>query len=248
MVDLQKKMIIAIELHDVVGIRQCFENGIRPNDRHHGNLWIDEMITMYTRTPRFSECVRLFVDFGLDFDDKVLLSILLNDSSTLEKQLDKQPDFVHKKHYLKCTYTPMDGVTLLHICAEYNHVACAEVLLKFNADINAPADTDEFGFGGQTPIFHTVNQNNNNSAEMMVFLLDHGADLDYQVQGIIWGKGYDWETLLPCVNPISYAMMGLLPQMHRSEQVINKTVLKLLEKRYGIQYPIQNVPNKYLMP
>lgn len=32
----------------------------------------------------------------------------------------------------------------------------------------------------------------------------------HSVEGIIWGEGYDWETFIPSVNPISYAMMGLL--------------------------------------
>jgi hypothetical protein len=80
----------------------------------------------------------------------------------------------------------------------------------------------------------------------MHFLLDHGANLDVTVRGIIWGKSFDWETLVPYVNPISYAMMGLLPQMHRSEVVVNNNVRLLLKERYDIEYPLKNVPNKYL--
>src|SRR5690606_3742587 len=108
-------------------------------------------------------------------------------------------------------FTPLYQATLLHICAEFNHVACAEVLVKRGADINAIAGSDEFGFGGQTPIFHTVNQNTNFGDEMMQFLLQRKADLQHTVRGLVWGKGYEWETLIPAVNPISYAMMGLLP-------------------------------------
>ena len=136
--------------------------------------------------------------------------------------------------------------TLLHICAEFNHVSCAEVLVKQGVDINVKAGVDENGFGAQTAIFHTVNQNSNNSHDMLQFLLSNGADLTITVPGIIWGKGYDWETLIPAVNPISYAMMGLLPQMHRKEQTISKVVTKLLEAAYGIKYSPQNVPCKYL--
>ena len=41
-------------------------------------------------------------------------------------------------------------------------------------------------------------------------------------------------------------MVGLLPQMHRNEQVITGTVSFLMKNAYGIDYTPQNVPNKYL--
>ena len=135
---------------------------------------------------------------------------------------------------------------MLHICAEFNHVSCAEVLVKFGADINAKAGVDEYGFGGQTPIFHTVNQNSNQSADMLNFLLARSPDLAITVPGLIWGKDYEWETLIPAVNPISYAMMGLLPQMHRNEKATSKTVSVLLKAAYGIDYDEKNIPNAYL--
>ena len=81
---------------------------------------------------------------------------------------------------------------------------------------------------------------------MMDLLLSRKADLKITVPGLIWGRGYDWETLIPSVNPISYAMMGLLPQMHRGEQTISKTVCLLLKHAYEIDYKASNVPNKYL--
>ena len=82
--------------------------------------------------------------------------------------------------------------------------------------------------------------------DMLNFLLSRSADLNLTVAGIIWGKGYDWETLVPAVNPVSYAMMGLLPQMHRNETTISKVVSLLLMSAYGIDYSSSNVPNKYL--
>ena len=114
------------------------------------------------------------------------------------------------------------------------------------AEVNAVAGFDEFGFGGQTPVFHTVNQNGNNSAAMMDFLLERSADLEITICGLIWGRGYSWETLFPAVNPISYAMMGLLPQVHRDEVAISNVVSKLLQHRYQLKYEPRNVPNTYL--
>ena len=244
--DCSKKIITDIELHSVQGIKACFENGVSPNQLYNDSPLIEELTSEYTRTSRFNDCVKMFVDYGLQFDDTSLLVVLLDDSSTLEKLISENPEIVAGKHTMKCAYTPLENATLLHICAEFNHLSCAEVLVKHHADVNAKAGTDEYGFGGQTHFFHTVNQNSNHSKSMLDFLLSKKADLNITVQGIIWGKGYDWETLIPSVNPISYAMMGLLPQMHRNETVINETVMNLIQHQYNVAHLLKNVPNKYL--
>jgi hypothetical protein len=81
---------------------------------------------------------------------------------------------------------------------------------------------------------------------MLHFLPHNGADLSVTVKGLIWGKGYEWETLMPAVNPISYAMMGLLPQVHRKEETVMQVVALLIKHAFGINYVPKNVPNAYL--
>jgi hypothetical protein len=244
--DYLRELVIQIELHSVEGIKKCFSHGISPNDLYKGQPLIYELTSEYTRTERFKDCVKAFVEHGMTFEDKILLSVLADDAITLDQQLTKDPKAVSKKYTLRCAYTPLYEAPLLHICAEFNHAACAETLVKHGADINAMAGVDQDGFGGQTAIFHTVNQNSNNSSEMMNFLLSHSADLKITVPGLIWGAGYEWETFIPSVNPVSYAMMGLLPQMHRNEGTISKVVTTLLKHVYGIDYTPQNVPCAYL--
>jgi hypothetical protein len=244
--DYKQKIIKDIELHSVEGIRECFKNGISPNDQYREEPLIYELISEYTRSPRFSDCVRAFVESGLSLDDKPLLSVLLNDSAGLSRQIEENPAIIHNIYTLRCAYTPLHEASLLHICAEFNHVQCARVLMDAGMDVNVRAGVDASGFGGQTPVFHTVNQNSNNSKDMMDLLLLRHADLHITVPGLIWGRGYAWETLIPAVNPISYAMMGLLPQMHRNEVVVSQTVSKLLKVAYGIDYVPQNVPCEYL--
>jgi hypothetical protein len=242
-----EKMLYFIEIHSVEGIRKYFEEGGDPNEVHNGVPLFSTMIEMYTRTPRFKECVKLFVQAGLQYEDMPLLYVLLDDAGKLKETIHDDRSILTKQYLLnKNTYTPLTGATLLHIAAEYNAVACGKLLLQNGLDVNARANIDEYGFGGHTPIFHTVNQNNNNSAAMMNLLLENSADLTLTVKGIIWGKGYEWETWIPAVNPISYAMMGLLPQMHRDELTISQTISLLMKKAYGIDYKAVNIPCTYL--
>lgn len=240
------ELIREIELHSVEGIIKCFSRGVSPNDYFRGEPLIYELISEYTRTERFKHCVQAFIDAGLAFEDRALLSVLSDHSESLEDELNRNPQLVSRKYTLRCAYTPLYETTLLHICAEFNHLGCAKVLVKHGADINAKAGVDTDGFGGQTPVFHTVNQNSNQSEEMLNYLLSLSPDLLITVPGLIWGKGYEWETLIPAVNPISYAMMGNLPQMHRDETTISRIVTTLLRHAYGIKYVPQNVPCVYL--
>ena len=81
---------------------------------------------------------------------------------------------------------------------------------------------------------------------MLHFLLDNNADLSITVKGLIWGRGYEWETFVPAVNPLSYAMMGLLPMFHRKQETVAEVVSLLVKHAHGIDYRPANVPNAYL--
>lgn len=241
-----EKIIGDFEVHSAEGIKECFENGVDPNQLHKGKPLIYEMINMYLRSRDFKNCIQVFVDFGLKFDDKVLLAVLLDDATSLDRLLTANKELLLKKYSLDCTFTPLYEASLLHICAEYNLPSCAEILVKHGADVNTKAGIDGNGFGGQTPVFHTVNQHANACIEMMKYLVSQKADLSLTVPGLIWGKGYEWETFIPSVNPISYAMMGLLRQFQRTERQIYEVVSELLKVNYGIDYYPSNIPNKYL--
>jgi ankyrin repeat protein len=241
------QILYDIEVHSVEGIRRYFEEGGNPNEVHSGMPLFTTMVEMYTRTPRFKDCVKVFIEHGLEFEDKALLAVLTDNAVKLEEIVTYDPAMTAQTYRLfNNTYTPLTGGTLLHFCAEYNSLDCAKVLVKFGADINANADLDEYGFGGHTPVFHTVNQNGDNSADMLHFLLENSADLGITVKGLIWGRGYEWETFIPAVNPISYATMGLLPQMHRNPKTIADTVSLLIKHAYRIDYTLPNIPNAYL--
>jgi hypothetical protein len=245
-VDYLNKIIGDFETHSADGIRECFINGVNPNQLHRGKPLVYELINMYLRSPNFKECMRVFVEFGLEFEDKALLAVLCDDAQTLETILLDNESAISNKYTFECAFTPLFEASLLHICAEYNHLESAKILVKHGASVNTKAGVDQYGFGAQTPIFHAVNQHRNNSLEILKFLITQNADLHLTLKGLIWGKGYDWETFIPSVNPISYAMMGLLPQFQRSEKDIYETVELLMTNTYNIDYKPINIPNKYL--
>jgi hypothetical protein len=88
--------------------------------------------------------------------------------------------------------------------------------------------------------------NRNRSAPIMRLLVEAGADCEFFVKGLDWGKGYPWETTFFDVTPISFAQMGLLPQVHRVEADIYDNIRFLLESSGRPVPPLENVPNRYL--
>jgi hypothetical protein len=244
--DYLQKLIVDIELQSVDGIRVCFEHGISPNDMFKNRPLIYELISEYPRGPKFKELVKLFVEYGLQFDDKVLLAVLMDDATALNSLLIETPDAINKQYTLDCAFTQLFEASLLHICAEYNHLACAETLINHGFDVNVKAGIDEHGFGGHTAIFHTVNQHANKCIDVMQYLIQQSAELEVTIKGLFWGKGYEWETFIPAVNPISYAMMGLLRQFQRTEEQIYEVVSILLKAAYDIEFVPTNIPNRYL--
>ena len=58
--DYLEKLVGDIEEHSVEGIRECFTNGISPNDQFNNAPLIDELTSEYLRSPRFKNCVQVF--------------------------------------------------------------------------------------------------------------------------------------------------------------------------------------------
>ena len=80
----------------------------------------------------------------------------------------------------------------------------------------------------------------------MELLTEAGADLGLRLKGLLWGCGFEWETCVFDVTPISYAQCGLYFQFHRPERQVYSNIDYLYRKRYGSAPKISNVPNKYL--
>jgi ankyrin repeat protein len=101
----------------------------------------------------------------------------------LEEMLDADPTLVNRRFseldfgstgYRRLT---LRGATLLHVAAEFGSVKAAQMLMAHGADVNAQAEIDEKGAGGQTPLFHAVSQFYDYGLEVLRFLAASGANL-----------------------------------------------------------------------
>src|SRR5678815_3795184 len=103
--DHLREIVGQIELHSVEGIRECFKNGVHPNDEFRGQPLIYELTSEYTRSSRFKECVKAFIDHGLVFPDSALLAVLQDDAAALNQLLSVDPGLLKKEYTLRCAYT-----------------------------------------------------------------------------------------------------------------------------------------------
>jgi hypothetical protein len=240
------ELLGAFETQDPAAIRNALSAGWSPTALIDGKSPLILLTEMYTRTSRFADCLRVLLDAGASFNDSLLESLLLDYAAQLRGILKSSPSELTRRFHLNCAYTPLANASPLHICAEYNSIHCARVLLDAGHPVEATAEIDANGFGGHTPLFHTVNSNRNYCRPMMELLVDAGASLDVRLKGIVWGSGFEWETTILDVTPLSYAQCGHYFQFHRREDYIYSNLAYLYQKKYGQPLAFRNVPNKYL--
>ena len=243
----ESDLLEAFEVHSPGAIERALAAGVSAVDPIRGRKPVDHLIEAYLRSCRFAECLRIMLNAGAEVGDPLLEAVLLDDSSRLARLIAESPRRVHQKLDLLTAFTSCRGVTALHVCSEFNSVDCARVLLENGADVNALADRDAQGLGGQTPIFHAVNSILNYCRPVMELLVQAEADLQINVRSLLWGESMSWETVLYDVNPISYAQCGLYRQFHRKEEDVYDNVQYLYHSKYGADVVLRNVPNRYLV-
>ncbi|MBI1336301.1 MAG: ankyrin repeat domain-containing protein [Phycisphaera sp.] len=242
----EQALLVAVELHDPNKIRVALQSGLDARQPIDGRTPIDWLTEMYTRSPRFSQCLAVMIEEGGEVGHPALEAVLLDDPAWIESCVRSNPQVLHNRLTRVCAYTPLDDATLLHVAAEFGLTRSAAKLLELGAEVDARAGLNAQGLGGQTPLFHTVNSNRNHCEPVMRLLLDAGAGVDARVDGLVWGKGLEWETVLFDLTPVSYSLMGLLPQFHRDERAIYENVATLLHAA-GRRVPVwKNIPNRYL--
>jgi hypothetical protein len=243
---LTQALLVAFETHSVNDIRAVLDAGYDVHAPIDGKSPVTLLTEMYLRSDRFPDCLRLMLERGAVLDDPLVTSVLLNDAELLAAEIRANPSLIAYRTSMASAFTPLLGATLLHVAAEYGNVAVARRLLELGAEVDARAAVDVHGMNGHTPLFHTVNSNANRSATVMRLLLDAGARVDILLPGITWGKGFEWETTCFDVTPVSYAQLGLLRQMQRTEVDTYANIRTLLAAAGRKVPPLDNVPNRYL--
>lgn len=246
MATIESELLGAFEDHSVEEIRRILDAGFDARSPIKGRSAVNALVEMYSRSDRFPDCLRLLLERGAVLDDPRTAPVLLDDAEGLLAALEADPSLIGHRTTMVSAFTPLVGASLLHVAAEFGNLKVARILLEQGADVDARAAVDDCGLNGHTALFHTVNSNDNRSAPLLHLLLEAGARPDLRLAGITWGKGFDWETTCFDVTPISYAQLGLLPQMHRRDRDIYANITRLLEAAGRVAPPLDNVPNRYL--
>ena len=246
MSQVDEELLLACETHDRARLQALLDGGVDARASVQGLPLVAHLVEMYFRSDRFAPCLRLLMDHGAALPDPQLAPVLLDDSAAIRSAARADPAWLQHRTRMRCAFTPLDSATLLHVAAEYGHLSAVDALLDLGAEVDARADLDADGLNGHTPLFHTVNSNANRSVHVMRRLLVAGADPQARLNGITWGRGFSWETTCFDVTPISYAQLGLLPQMQRTEADSYANVAELLRAARRPVPPLRNVPNRYL--
>jgi ankyrin repeat protein len=241
-------LLYAFDGHDLEGVRAALNAGADARSHAQGKAPVNWLLEQYARSDRLKDCLRLLLERGAVLDDPAIEPVLLDDGDKITLMAAANPAWLEHRTNMVSSFTPLLGASLLHVAAEYGHLNAARALIEAGADVNATAAIDDHGLNGHTPLFHTVNSHANRSEPIMRLLLAAGARADVRLLGIVWGKGYDWETTFFDVTPISYAQLGLMPQVHRKERDIYVNVRRLLEAAGRTVPQLANVPNRYLKP
>lgn len=239
---LADTLLEAIETHALDRLRAVLDAGLDPNAPVRGKTPVQWLLEMYMRSSRFPACLRLLLDRGGRLDDPTLAPVMLDDAEALRAALLADPALLEHRTDLVSAFTPLRGASLLHVAAEYGCAAVAAVLIDAGADVDARAAD------GHTPLFHTVSSLLDHGEPVLRLLLAAGVRTDVQLPTLTWGRGFEWETTLYDVTPISYCQAGLLPQVHRREADVYRNLGLLLSAAGRPAPSLVNVPNRYLRP
>jgi ankyrin repeat protein len=181
----------------------------RGNPRDPGTA-LDYVIQTYPRHPkRLSACIELLLAAGghTRYDVPGVLALLLGRTGQLAALLDTDRALLQRRYpELDCGPSSgnisLRGATLLHVAAEYGFLDAERLLLDRGADVNARADTDANGVGGQSAIFHALAHFTGTNPEITQLLIDRGADLTIRAR--VPGHGASAGTFLD-VSATEYA-------------------------------------------
>jgi ankyrin repeat protein len=148
------------------------------------------LIGTYARhSARKQACLDTMAEWGLDIPDTPAMAVHRGRIDLLNRHLLADPALPSRCLTLAEIFPPeigmpddgalqatsLDGVTLLHLAVDFDEDEIVRWLLNHGADPNAAALVDAEGFGGQTPLFHTVVTLGRKDDTLARILLEAGA-------------------------------------------------------------------------
>ena len=204
------------ETLEPAALKWLLDHGANPDcgkaGRKYPDSALDFVIGTYSRSAQLGECIDILLEAGCRSrrDMPAVLDLLRGRMDLLAKRLDEAPSLISERFakldfgvtcYRRLT---LRGATLLHVAAEYGNLAAAKLLVERGADVNAEAELDEAGVGGQTPIFHAATQFFDWGLPVVEFLVKNGADLSLRAK--LPGHYERPEEFVEC-TPLEYARL-----------------------------------------
>ncbi len=181
------------ETLNAAGFRFLVELGA-PLTNHAGNRLapLASVLGTYSRNPPGKHAILdLLAAQGIAWPDTPTMALHRGDVARLEDHLRRDPRLLERHFSLREIYppdcgcsekhpgmhwTPIAGTTLLHLAIDFGEREVFDWLLARGADVNSRAAVDADGFGGQTPLFHTVVNGPRRDPAIAPALLARGAD------------------------------------------------------------------------
>ncbi|HEY4206113.1 MAG TPA: hypothetical protein VGM31_04835 [Puia sp.] len=187
------------------------------------------VLETYSRHPTGKHAIlQRFRARGYHWEDSPIMAFHTGDLDGLKRHWRTHPELIHRRFRYREIYppelgcaddgrsglhgTPIDGTTLLHLSIDFDEREIFDWLLEQGADVNAPATTDDEGFGGHTPLFNAIVSDayvngRQRDAYMIRRLLDLGADINRKVdlrKFLDWREEPGWH-IAKNVTPLEWA-------------------------------------------
>ena len=162
------------ETLNIAGFDFLADAGAPLTDQHGDRLApLVLVLQTYGRKPAGKHAILdSFARRGYELPDTPMMAFHRGDVAALERHLRHDPSLLARRFTLREIYpselgcpadgpggmhwTPIDGTTLLHLAIDFYEREIFDWLLARGADVDARATVDAAGFGGHTPLFHTV--------------------------------------------------------------------------------------------
>jgi hypothetical protein len=217
---------------------------------------VDVVLESDSRKPADKHAIlEMYAQHGLTLPDTPTMALHRGRIDLLEAHLRRDPrllsrTFSHEEIFppdlgchvdpLATQGTPLDGTTLLHMCADFDEVEITRWLLERGADVNTRATFNAEGLGGHTALFGAVvsqaafwpnYQHRSDEAPIARLILDHGADLT--VRASLRKRlhpGYDYNIADRVYREVTPYQWGV---QFEPKVFVSGTALRLIEERGG---------------